>query len=128
MLLALLQNQQPPASGIVTPPTTTALVVPAQVAMTITPQVMVGSGGSGGPYRFHATGLPPGLDLALDGTMSGTPTLDGVFPYTVFVVDSALSQGSIPASITVEVADVVIVIPVTGVDPQVGLRISDDGG
>ncbi len=47
---------------------------------------------SGGtiPYSFAATGQPiPGLSLSAAGQLSGTPTLDGQFQYTVQVTDNA---------------------------------------
>ena len=54
----------------------------------ITPVTMTGSGGAGGPYTFTATGLPAGLSISTSGTISGTPTVNGTFSYTVTVTDS----------------------------------------
>ena len=56
------------------------------------------------PYSWSQTGaLPPGLNLAADGTLSGTPTATGSFPITVSVVDSH-SQTATPANFTVQIA------------------------
>lgn len=50
--------------------------------------------GSGGqlPYSWSLTpgspGLPPGLVLNADGTIVGTPTLDGVYDFTVRMTDA----------------------------------------
>ena len=46
--------------------------------------------------------LPPGLTISDDGLIGGTPTLDGTFPFTVFVTDQAeFATGQRNASITV---------------------------
>lgn len=46
------------------------------------------SGGSG-PYQFRVTAgeLPPGLELAIDGTITGTPTFPGSWSFTLEVTD-----------------------------------------
>jgi hypothetical protein len=50
---------------------------------------MVSSGGKA-PFTWSETGaLPPGLMLASNGILSGTPTGSGSFPITVKVADSA---------------------------------------
>jgi hypothetical protein len=67
----------------------------------ITPVTMTGSGGAGGPYTFTATGLPTGLSISSNGTISGTPTQSGTFPYTVTVTDSAGNKGTVSCSVTV---------------------------
>jgi hypothetical protein len=71
------------------------------VGNAITPVTLVGSGGVGGPYTFSATGLPPGLAISPSGTISGTPTTSGTYPYTVTVKDSAGNTGMVNCSITV---------------------------
>ncbi len=62
---------------------------------------MTGSGGTGRAYTFTATGLPPGLSISSSGTISGTPTVSGTFPYTVTVTDSAGNTGTVHCSVTV---------------------------
>ena len=62
---------------------------------------MVGSGGAGGPYTFSATGLPAGLTMSSTGTISGTPTVNGTFNYTVTVTDKNGNSGTVNCSVTV---------------------------
>ncbi|KAF1695518.1 hypothetical protein CSC65_07095 [Pseudoxanthomonas daejeonensis] len=52
-------------------------------------QAIVASGGNG-PYAYAVTAgaLPPGLALASDGALSGTPTAGGAFAVTVTATDS----------------------------------------
>jgi len=58
------------------------------------------SGGSP-PYTWQASGvLPPGLVLASDGTVSGTPTSAGTFKFSVTATDSAQTPVSGPPSAT----------------------------
>lgn len=54
-----------------------------------------GSGGTS-PYTFEVTGgsLPNGLSLSSDGLISGTPTVQGNFSFTVTVTDSDSCQSS----------------------------------
>lgn len=50
-------------------------------------QVITATGGTG-PYVFTVgSGLPPGLTLAPDGTLSGTPNSPGSFAFTVTATD-----------------------------------------
>lgn len=58
-------------------------------------QALTASGGTA-PYSFAvSTGvLPPGLSLATNGALTGTPTQVGVFPFTVAVTDSSNRTGS----------------------------------
>ncbi|HSZ36652.1 MAG TPA: putative Ig domain-containing protein [Acidimicrobiales bacterium] len=63
---------------------------------------------AGGPTPFTwsvgAGALPPGLNLASDGTISGTPTGGGTFDFTVQATDSDSPPQSVsaPLSITVQ--------------------------
>ncbi len=100
MLIPLLQNNQQVGSGAPVP-STTCLILMLSLNEPMVPATMVGTGGAGGPYTFSATGLPPGISLSSSGVMSGTPTLDGDFPYTVFVTDSAATQGTVHCSTSV---------------------------
>jgi len=62
---------------------------------------MIGGGGAGGPYAFTVTGLPAGLSISTGGTISGTPSVNGTFNYTVTVKDSAGNTGTVNCSVTV---------------------------
>ena len=60
--------------------------------------------GGGGSYTFAVTSgaLPTGLTLASGGTISGTPTVTGVFNFTVTATDTAsLCTGSQSFSISI---------------------------
>ncbi len=49
--------------------------------------------GGEGPLTFTADGLPPGLSMATDGTLSGTPTQAGDFNFGYSVTDGAFTTG-----------------------------------
>jgi len=60
--------------------------------------------GGAPPYTFSITVgvLPDGLVLdPATGIVSGTPTLDGVYPFTITVTDSSLASASVDCSITI---------------------------
>ncbi len=103
----------------INPPVSASCVsLNAVQGVAITPVTMTGSGGAGGPYTFTATGLPPGLSISSNGTISGTPTSSGTFPYTVTVSDSAGNKGTVNCSVTVAPAvsaSCVAIIAVQGV-------------
>ncbi|MGO9338732.1 MAG: putative Ig domain-containing protein, partial [Terracidiphilus sp.] len=79
----------------------TCVNINAVQGIAITPVTLVGSGGSGGPYTFTATGLPSGLSISSGGTISGTPTVTGTFNYTVTITDAAGHTGTLKCSVTV---------------------------
>ena len=72
---------------------------PSPPAGTVTYPYSGGFTASGGspPYTWQASGaLPPGLMLGSDGTVSGTPTQIGSFPFSVTATDSAQTPASGP--------------------------------
>ncbi len=70
-------------------------------------QMLTATGGTGTGYSFAATGmLPPGLMLATNGTLSGTPTTVGMFAFTVAATDSGTNTGSRPYTMIVGTATV----------------------
>src|ERR1035441_7949178 len=83
------------------PPSATCAVITAIQGVAITPVTMTGSGGAGGPYTFSATGLPAGITMSTGGTISGTPTVNGTFNYTVTVTDKSGNTGTLNCSVTV---------------------------
>jgi hypothetical protein len=67
----------------------------ATVAAGYSPLKLQGTGGTA-PYAHFAIsagGLPGGMSLATDGTLSGTPTGAGVFHFTVQAQDSSTGLG-----------------------------------
>lgn len=84
------------------PPITASCVsISAVAGVPLTPVTLVATGGAGGPYTFAATGLPPGVTMSGNGTISGTPTATGTFNYTVTITDSAGNTGTVHCSVTV---------------------------
>lgn len=86
---------------VLPPVSANCVTINAVKGVAITPVTMVGSGGCGSPYTFSASGLPTGLSMAPNGTISGTPTVTGTFSYTVTVTDSCGNKGTINCSVTV---------------------------
>ena len=82
-------------------PTANCAMIVAEQGVPITPVTLMASGGSGPPYTFTATGLPPGLTISPSGTISGTPTVSGTFSYTVTITDSMGDKGTINCTVTV---------------------------
>ena len=67
---------------VVTNPATAAGAVSSPFS-----QAFTSSGGVGAKTYATASPLPPGLTLAANGTLSGTPTQPGTFPITVTATD-----------------------------------------
>jgi hypothetical protein len=87
---------------VLTPPSANCVTINNAVpGVAITPVTMVGSGGCGGPYTFSVTGLPAGVTMSSSGTISGTPTVSGTFPYTVTTTDKCGNKGTVNCSVTV---------------------------
>lgn len=57
--------------------------------------------GGTAPYRFAATGLPPGLTIATSGAVSGTPTAAGVFTLQYVVTDATGATTTFTRTLTV---------------------------
>ena len=103
-----------PATVTVTVTAPTLVVAPASGPL---PAATVGtaygatltSTGGTAPYGYSATGLPAGITLAADGTLSGTPTTAGSYTVTVAVTDANGAIGT--ATYTLEVS---VQAPVAG--------------
>jgi putative Ig domain-containing protein/Big-like domain-containing protein len=82
-----------------------ATLPPATVGASYGPIDFSASGGSG-PYTFavSAGALPPGVDVSVDGVLSGTPTAAGTFDFTVSATDSLSQIGSQSYTLTVGAA------------------------
>lgn len=64
------------------------------------------TGALGAPsYAVTAGLLPPGVTLSAGGTLSGTPTLAGTFPFTVTVSDASGCSGSTAYTLNVASCD-----------------------
>src|SRR5205823_7243178 len=62
----------------------------------------VAAGGGTGPYSYSSgAGLPPGVTLSVSGALSGTPTTNGSFNFTVMATDSCGCSGSSNYTISV---------------------------
>jgi hypothetical protein len=87
----------------IAPPTISAscVVINATQGVAITPVTLVATGGAGGPYTFYTGDLPAGLTLSSTGTISGTPMVNGTFPYTVTITDKAGNTGFLTCSLTI---------------------------
>jgi hypothetical protein len=71
-------------------------------------QVLQASGGTT-PYTWTATGLPAGMTLSSNGTLSGTPTASGTQTIAVTVKDS--SSATAPATATANLAITISATP-----------------
>jgi putative Ig domain-containing protein/galactose oxidase-like protein len=68
---------------------------PAGTVTYVYPGFGFSAGGGSPPYTWKASGtVPPGLTFGSDGTMSGTPTQVGTFPFSVTATDSAQTPAS----------------------------------
>lgn len=79
-------------------------------------QGVTATGGTGG-NTFTLTGgaLPDGLAIASNGAITGTPTLAGVYNFTVTVTDSSGGAGSQALSITIAAGTPVISASTTSI-------------
>ncbi|MEO8621685.1 MAG: SdrD B-like domain-containing protein [bacterium] len=91
------------ACGVTVSPgvSSSCVVINAVKGNAIVPVTLTGTGGSGAPYKFTATGLPTGLSISTGGTITGTPSVTGTFPYTVTVTDKDGHTGTLNCSVSV---------------------------
>lgn len=83
---------------------------------TVYPQQMLMAGGGQPPYRWTVTvgTLPPGLTLSnVLGTITGTPTSSGSYPFTVSVTDNQSNTATGKLSITVGGGVTITISPTT---------------
>jgi hypothetical protein len=97
------------------PPSVSCVAITAVQGVAITPVTLTASGGAGGPYTFSATGLPAGVTMASDGTISGTPTVSGTFSYTVTVTDKDGNTGTSTCEVNVGPPPSVSCVAITAV-------------
>jgi hypothetical protein len=96
-----VQTAQPLAITTTTLPTSTANVA--------YPNTQLQATGGVPPYTWTLTSaastFPPGLTLASDGTISGTPTTVGVYNFTVQVADSESTPMTQSANLSITIAN-----------------------
>ena len=66
----------------------TAAVAPGYIGQPYTATLVAGGGVAPRSFSLTAGALPAGITLASNGSLSGTPTVQGNFPFTVTVTDS----------------------------------------
>ena len=79
--------------------------------------------GGKAPYRWDVSvgSLPPGLSLSGSGQLTGKPTADGPFSFTVRVTDANGTSATRPLTLTVDVP------PPCTFGPKVGVSVAKDG-
>lgn len=81
---------------------TTSSLTQGKVGQSFTAQLSASGGVT--PYVWTLQGtLPAGLSLSPGGTITGTPTSTGSFPFTVQAVDSSSPPLSVTASLTITI-------------------------
>ncbi|MBI5281168.1 MAG: putative Ig domain-containing protein [Candidatus Solibacter usitatus] len=82
--------------------TITSATLPAGIINTAYSQALGATGGTQ-PYTWAVTSgaLPPGLTLAANGTIAGTPSTPGTFSFTVRASDSVGAQATRQLSLTI---------------------------
>jgi hypothetical protein len=103
----------------------------AVVGVAISPVQLAATGGTP-PYQWQSATLPPGLSLAPNGTLSGTPAAAGTFSSTVYAVDNngALASGSLQVTVGLPVTPAVTIsgLPAStapATQPSVGLSLAN---
>ncbi len=74
----------------------------AEVGMPFSSQQSAGGGSGTYTWSVSSGGLPAGVTLANDGTISGTPKLAGSFPFTLTVTDSESRSKSVAVTLVVK--------------------------
>jgi hypothetical protein len=105
-------------------------------AVAYTAFTFVAPTGGVGPFRWTETGaLPPGMSLSAGGTLSGTPTAAGAFPFKVTVTDTSTPNLTATESVTLLIIDSPLVIsttptppPATVTHPYAGFEFTASGG
>jgi hypothetical protein len=84
---------------------TTSTPLPAGTVGTLYSQTLSATGGAP-PYTWSLVGgsLPNGLNLSINGSISGTPTILGTFMFTLQVTDSVFSSATQSFSLTIAAA------------------------
>jgi large repetitive protein len=110
----------------------TPAALPAGTVGSAYNQALTGNGGTG-PYTFAVTAgsLPPGISLSGAGVLSGTPTSNGVYAFTVTSTDSLGASGSQGFSLSVSPQAVGIspgVVPPADLSYYYSVNLTGSGG
>jgi len=93
--------------------TVTPATLPAGTGGIAYSQALSASGGNGGyTYSLTAGALPPGIALSSTGSVSGTPTTDGTYNFTVTATDGFGFTGDQAYALTVN-APTIVIAPAT---------------
>ncbi|MFC5730230.1 MULTISPECIES: ExeM/NucH family extracellular endonuclease [Nocardioides] len=76
------------------------------------PNITLQASGGTPPLSWSATGLPPGVTLATDGALTGTPTTEGTYPVTATVTDAADPATTDDVTFTITVAEELTLRPI----------------
>jgi Putative Ig domain len=85
----------------VCPLAVTTATLPAGTVGTSYSQALAGTGGAGTYVWTESGALPAGITLSTAGTLSGTPTASGAFPFTVTMTDANAQIKTATLSLTV---------------------------
>ncbi|WP_168356317.1 putative Ig domain-containing protein [Lysobacter enzymogenes] len=101
----------------------TTLPAGAQVGAAYTASVSASGGIGPYTYAIPAGSAPPGLSMAADGTLSGTPTAGGLFNFMIIATDKNGRTGNRPYIFTVAVPTITV-SPATLADGNVAQAYS----
>ena len=82
-----------------------------QVGSPVSGLTLAASGGTA-PYTWTATGTPPGVTVAANGAVSGTPTTEGVYTVTATATDSATPAATDSVEFTFTITGAAAVRPI----------------
>lgn len=105
--------------------TITTTTLPGGVVGTAYSQTLAASGGAGGLTWALASGsnpLPPGLAISANGVISGTPTTNGSYPFTVAVTDS--NSITVTKQLTIAIGPTLTITTTTLPNATVGVAYS----
>lgn len=109
--------------------------IPAEygIGTALSPRPSITASGGTGPYTYTATGLPPGMQIASDGSTTGAPNEPGSYSFTLTARDSGNPQrsGTRDFSVTAyERLTIAITKPayLTSGTAPTGLSVSSEGG
>lgn len=94
--------------------------LPTAVKMTEGVDTTMAITGGLGPYSWSATGLPPGLSMASNGRVTGTPSSVGTYNSVITVTDANGKQSASSRSIVSDAG--VITATMSGGDGAINLR------